>query len=68
MAKKQKDKIIDQTTFLGPYDDQYYEIKDNLDIEDSTDSETTNILDFRVTNSKNSYPLNKSHDSNTETK
>ena len=44
------------TTFLDQYDDQYYEIKDSLEIEDSTDSETTDILNFRVTNSNNQYP------------
>lgn len=41
---------------LDKYDDQYMQIKDALDIVESSDSETTDISDFRVINSKNPYP------------
>ena len=42
--------------FLNNHDDQYHEILDNIEVNESTDSETTNILNFRVINSKNAYP------------
>ena len=42
--------------FLNNQDDQYHEILDNIEVNESTDSETTNILNFRVINSKNAYP------------
>lgn len=51
-----KKKNEDQFEFLNNYDDQYREILDNIELNESTDSETTNILNFRVINSKNSYP------------
>ena len=41
---------------LNKYDDQFHQIKDALDIKESTDSETTDIVDFRVINTNNSYP------------
>ena len=52
MKNKNKDNLI----FLNNSDDQYYEILDNIEINESSDSETTDILDFRVINSKNAYP------------
>ena len=52
MKNKNKDDLI----FLNNSDDQYYEILDNIEINESSDSETTNILNFRVINSKNAYP------------
>ena len=48
MKKKTNDCLI----FLNNHDDQYYEILDNIDVNESTDSETTDILNFRVINSK----------------
>ena len=44
---------------LDKYDDQFHQIKDALDIEESTDSETTDIVGFRVINSNNQYPEGK---------
>lgn len=41
---------------LNKYDDQFHQIKDALDINESTDSETTDIVGFRVINTNNSYP------------
>lgn len=58
----------DNTYFTDKYDDQHQQIKDNLDITESTDSETTDIIDFRVVNKNNSYPLknNKGYNTNFE--
>ena len=44
---------------LDKYDDQFHQIKDALDIEESTDSVTTDIVGFRVINSNNPYPEGK---------
>lgn len=41
---------------LNKYDDQYMQIKDALDLVESSDSETTDISNFRVVNSRNPYP------------
>ena len=41
---------------LNKYDDQYMQIKDALDLVESSDSETTDISHFRVGNSRNPYP------------
>ena len=57
MKKKTNDCLI----FLNNHDDQYYEILDNIDVNESTDSETTDILNFRVINSKNAYPQKNLH-------
>jgi hypothetical protein len=51
-----KKKPNDNLSFLNSYDDQYYEILDNIEVNESSDSETTDILNFRVINSKNAYP------------
>lgn len=51
-----KKKPNDNLSFLNSYDDQYYEILDNIKVNESSDSETTDILNFRVINSKNAYP------------
>ncbi|CED93702.1 MULTISPECIES: hypothetical protein [Romboutsia] len=51
-----KKKTNDDFAFLNNHDDQYHEILDNIDAHESTDSETTDILNFRVINSKNAYP------------
>nr|WP_317331665.1 hypothetical protein [uncultured Romboutsia sp.] len=52
MKKKTNDELI----FLNNHDDQYRKIFDNIKVDESTDSETTDILNFRVINSKNAYP------------
>ena len=41
---------------LNKYNDQYMQIKDALDLVESSDSETTDISHFRVVNSRNTYP------------
>ncbi len=51
-----KNKTNDDLAFLNNHDDQYREILDHVDVSENTDSETTNILNLRVTNSKNAYP------------
>ena len=51
-----KKKTNDDLMFLNNQDDQYHEILDNIEVNESTDSETTDILNFRVINSKNAYP------------
>ena len=56
-----KKKTNDNLSFLNNYDDQYYEILDNIEVNESSDSETTDILDFRVINSKNAYPQKNRH-------
>lgn len=55
--KKNKCSSKDDLTYLDNCDDQYKEILDNLEINESTDSETTDIENFRVINKKNPYPL-----------
>ena len=42
--------------YLNKYNDQYMQIKDALDLVESSDSETTDISHFRVVNSRNPYP------------
>lgn len=61
MDDKKKTNIKDDTLFLDQYDDQYKEIKECMDIIDSSDSETTDLAYFRVLNSNNAYPQ-KSND------
>ena len=56
MDKLRNNEESGDTIYIDKYSDQYHQIKDNLDIEENTDSETTNITDFRVINSNNPYP------------
>ena len=56
MSKKKINAYEEDNIYLDKYNDQYKEIMDSLDIEESTDSETTDIRDFRVINSNNAYP------------
>ena len=51
-----KKKPNDDLSFLNNYDDQYKEILDAIEVNESGDSETTDILNFRVINTTNSYP------------
>lgn len=60
-SKQNKKNDNDEFVFLDEYDDQYQEIKDSLDITDSTDSETTDVLGFRVVNTNNAYPEKNSN-------
>ena len=39
-----KKKTNDDLMFLNNHDDQYHEILDNIEVNESTDSETTDIL------------------------
>ena len=57
--KNKKMNIGTEELILNKYDDQFHQIKDALDIEESTDSETTDIVGFRVINSNNPYPEGK---------
>lgn len=60
--KKTNDELTsDELMFLDEYDDQYQQIKDSLDITNSTDSETTDIVGFRVINTNNAYPDKNDH-------
>lgn len=58
----------DNTHFIDKYDDQHQQIKDTLDIIENTDSETTNLIDFRVINRNNSYPLKNTKGNDTDFK
>ena len=51
-----KKKTNDDLAFLNNYDDQYHEILDAIEVSESSDSETTDILNFRVINTTNAYP------------
>lgn len=65
MSKKIIDGNLDNTYEIDKYDDQRNQIKDNLDIVENTDSETTNVVNFRVINTANSYPFkNQNGDDN----
>lgn len=54
--KKSSSKKNDNMSFLSHYDDQYNQIIDNNDVFESSDSETTDLINFRVINTNNSYP------------
>lgn len=56
MSDKKINLTKDNLEFLGHNDDQYEKILDSIEIDKSTDSETTNIINFRVINTKNPYP------------
>lgn len=56
MSKKIQNQINDNLEFLDHNDDQYGEILDSIEINKNTDSETTDLINFRVINSKNPYP------------
>ena len=57
MSKKIINDNLDKTYSIDKYDDQRNQIKDSLDIVESTDSETTDVVNFRVINTSNSYPF-----------
>ena len=57
MSKKNINDSLDKTYAIDKYDDQRNQIKDSLDIVENTDSETTNVVNFRVINTANSYPF-----------
>ncbi len=64
MSKKSENNL--ETTYsIDKYNDQRNQIKDSLDIIEDTDSETTNLLNFRIINTGNGYPFdNESGDDN----
>ena len=53
MKNKEELSTVNEELILNKYDDQYQQIKDALDITESTDNETTDITDFRVVNKNN---------------
>lgn len=56
MAKKNMTTNEDDLLYLNKFDDQYQQILDNVDVNQSSDSETTDLLNFRVVNTNNEYP------------
>lgn len=64
MKNKEELSTVNEELILNKYDDQYQQIKDALDITESTDNETTDITDFRVVNKNNPYPEGKRVDDN----
>ena len=56
-----KKKTNDDLVFLNNHDDQYREILDSIEVEQSTDSETTDVLNFRIINTNNAYPQDNTH-------
>ena len=64
MKNKEEISTVDEELIFKKYDDQYQQIKDALEITESTDSETTDITNFRVVNRDNPYPEGKKIDGN----
>ncbi|HSQ89504.1 hypothetical protein [Romboutsia sp.] len=56
MAKKNMTTNEDDLLYLNKFDDQYQQILDNVEVNQSSDSETTDLLNFRVINANNEYP------------
>ncbi|MGL6106398.1 hypothetical protein [Romboutsia sp.] len=63
MSKNNKYKK-DDLSFLNNLDDQYQEILDGIEINENTDSETTDLINFRVINTNNAYPNQNTVDLN----
>jgi len=64
MKNKEEISTVNEELIFNKYDDQYQQIKDALEITESTDSETTDITNFRVVNRDNPYPEGKKIDGN----
>ena len=64
MKNKNEFSTVEEELIFSNYDDQYQQIKDALEITESTDSETTDITNFRVVNRDNPYPEGKKIDDN----
>lgn len=63
MNKYNKEKR-DNLSFLNKLDDQYLEILDSTEVNENTDSETTDLINFRVINTNNAYPNQNTTDLN----
>jgi len=68
MSKKKMTTSEDDLLYLDKFDDQHQEILDNIEINESSDSETTDLLNFRVVNTNNAYPQRNASKVNTDTK
>lgn len=68
MSKKKRTTSEDDFLYLDKFDDQHQEILDNIEINESSDSETTDSLNFRVINTNNSYPQRNVSKVNTDIK
>jgi len=68
MSKKKMTTSEDDLLYLDKFDDQHQEILDNIEINESSDSETTDLLNFRVVNTNNAYPQKNASKVNTDTK
>ncbi len=68
MSKKKRTTSEDDFLYLDKFDDQHQEILDNIEINESSDSETTDSLNFRVINTNNSYPQRNESKVNTDIK
>jgi hypothetical protein len=68
MSKKKMTTSEDDFLYLDKFDDQHQEILDNIEINESSDSETTDSLNFRVINTNNSYPQRNVSKVNTDIK
>lgn len=68
MSKKKMTTNEDDFLYLDKFDDQHQEILDNIEINQSSDSETTDSLNFRVINTNNSYPQRNASKVNTDIK
>jgi len=68
MSKKKMTTSEDDLLYVDKFDDQHQEILDNIEINESSDSETTDLLNFRVVNTNNAYPQKNASKVNTDTK
>jgi len=68
MSKKKMTTSEDDLLYLDKFDDQHQQILDNIEINESSDSETTDLLNFRVVNTNNAYPQKNASKVNTDTK
>lgn len=62
MSKKIISDNLDNAYEIDKYDDQHNQIKDSLNIVESTDSKTTDVVNFRIINTSNSYPFKNQND------
>jgi len=68
MSKKKMTTSKDDLLYLDKFDDQHQEILDSIEINESSDSETTDLLNFRVVNTNNAYPQGNASKVNTDMK
>ena len=68
MSKKKMTTSENNFLYLDKFDDQHQEILDQIEINENSDSETTDLLNFRVVNTNNSYPQRNTSKVNTDMK